>query len=181
MTLDGFAPFVPRVVTRRHGRASQEEPACASSVAEAEPAPEQTPSTLEVASLPAAIVEDDRAEHRDDGSEQKDDARTLAAIREQAINIAGEACARALQLAVARNPLFVARFVDAAIEAAGRGGAKTVRLSPVDAAACHGRTTACVVADESVARGEVIVETADGTVGATMQQRAQILVRSVAG
>ena len=181
MTLDGFVPFVPRVVTRRNGRAAQEEPAGTSLAADAAPAPEQTPSTVEVAPPPAATVEDDRAEHRDDGSAQHDDARTLAAIREQAISIAGEACARALHVAIARNPLFVARFVDDAIEAAGRGGAKTVRLSPVDAAACRGRTTACVVADKSVALGEVIVETVDGTVGATMQQRAQILVRSVAG
>jgi len=102
------------------------------------------------------------------------------AVRDLAIRLAAQACAQALGVAVARNPLFVARFVDAALRAAGRPEASTVRLNPADALACSAAIACDVVADESIERGSVIVDTGDGAVGGALEERALLLVRSAA-
>jgi len=167
MTPDGFAPFVPRVVVVRPQ-------------AQAAPLDPGSDALTEVLSAPDALDVTDAVKHWQEETRCCDEARTAATVRERAIKIAGEACARALRQAIARNPLFVARFVDDAIEAAGSGSGKVVRLSPVDAAACRGRLDMSVVADEGVAPGEVVVGTAHGIVAATIDQRAQLLVRAVA-
>ncbi|HZW73377.1 MAG TPA: hypothetical protein VFF43_07505, partial [Caldimonas sp.] len=86
----------------------------------------------------------------------------------------------ALHEAIVRNPLFVARFVDDAVEAAGRATCKRVRLSPVDAAACNGRIDLDVVADGRIGAGDVIVEAIGGTVEATVGRRARVLARAAA-
>lgn len=170
MLPDGFAPFVPRVVTvRRLALATPLDLECAP-VAEEEvlPAPARIGPTA-----PFEVRDADEPNCR--GEEQ-----SAASVRERAIKIAGEACARALREAIARNPLFVARFVDDALAAAGQGSDKTVRLSPVDAMACSDRLGVSVVADEALALGEVAVETAHGIVTATIEQRAGLLVRAAA-
>jgi hypothetical protein len=180
MTQDGFAPFVPRVViVRPTAQATSLDPG-SNAVTEESASAASAKSVEKFLSAPDAIDRSDPVEHRDDEAKCCGEARTAASVRERAIKIAGEACARALREAIARNPLFVARFVDDAIDAAGRGSGKTVRLSPVDAAACRGRVAVSVVADEGVAPGEVVVETTHGTVAATIDQRAQVLVRAVA-
>ncbi|HET9343300.1 MAG TPA: FliH/SctL family protein [Candidatus Eremiobacteraceae bacterium] len=168
MTADGFAPFVPRVVIAR--RLVQETP------------PELDTDAVEEEVLPELhqIDLEKPAEVRDDEANCRDEARTAASVRERATKIAGEACARALREAIARNPLFVARFVDDAMEVAGQGSGTTVRLSPVDAAACRDRVAASVAADETLASGDVVVETAHGIVSATVDQRARLLARAVA-
>lgn len=180
MTPDGFAPFVPRVVVvRPQAQATPIDPGN-NAVTEESASPALDKPVEEVQSAPVAIAPAVPAEFRNDEAKCCEEAHSAASVRERAIRIAGEACARALREAIARNPLFVARFVDDAIEAAGRGSGKTVRLSPVDAAACRGRVATSVVADEGVAAGEVVVETAHGNVAATIDQRAQLLVRAVA-
>ena len=181
---NGFVPFVPRVVSRRNpGREKREDRAivadleqppagdgaadeaqAVAAVLEAAPAPMEAPRR----SVPAESVAGTCEE------------RYAALIRERAIELAGAACAQALHAAIARNPLFVARFVDDAIEAAGRSSARRVRLSPADAAACGGRIAVDIIADDTMARGEVAVECANGTVGATIDRRAELLVRAIA-
>ena len=101
-------------------------------------------------------------------------------MRERAIEIAGAACARALHEAIARNRLFVARFVDDAIAAAGPSTVHRVRLSPKDAAVCGGRSCVDVVADATVASGEVIVESPAGAVRSTIEERCAVLARAAA-
>ena len=169
MIPDGFAPFVPRVVVvRRQAQATPLD-------AEIAPVAEE-----EVLAATDQIDLSAPAEVRDDEPNCRDEARADASVRERAIKIAGEACARALREAIARNPLFVVRFVDDAIEAAGQGSGKTVRLSPVDARAFRDRVGMSVVADEALAPGEVVVETAHGVVTATIDERAGLLVRAIA-
>ncbi len=166
MIPDGFAPFVPRVaIVRSRAQTATVEP---------------DTSVEEVLPGPDATDRDAVAEFRDEVARSCDETQVAASVRERAIKIAGEACARALREAIARNRLFVARFVDDAIEAAGPGSSRTVRLSPIDAAACQGRLGTSVVADEGVAPGEVVVETEHGKITATVDQRALLLVRAVA-
>ena len=159
MTSDGFAPFVPRVVIVRRQ-------------------PHATPLDLgrEAVTVEEVLPVPDRIDIKAPAEVRDDEAN----CRERAIKIAGEACARALRQAIARNPLFVARFVDDAMEAAGRETSKSVRLSPADAAACRDRVPTSVVADDALAPGEVVVEAAHGIVTATIDERARILVRAVA-
>jgi hypothetical protein len=177
---DVFQPFVPRVVSRRSGCCAIPEDSIR---AGDEPADEPVKAVLVQNATPGATAASDL----DDvtpivGSTEEPcrEASCAARVRERAIELAGEACARALHEAIAKNPLFVARFVDDAIEAAGRTSAKRVRLSPADAAACSGRVAIDVVADETVASGEVVVESANGTAGATIDRRAELLVRAMA-
>jgi hypothetical protein len=106
--------------------------------------------------------------------------RCEARLRDRAIALAGEACARALRVAVARNPLFVARFVDDALSALGAGSAVKVRLHPSDARACAHAVAADIVGDPALERGEVRIESPHGTLGATIAERAVVLVRATA-
>jgi hypothetical protein len=103
-----------------------------------------------------------------------------AAVRACAIRFAAIACARALREAIARNPLFVARFVDDAILAAGRIEGARVRLSPQDAAACADMLACEIIADKALQTGEVRIEKDGCSVGATLQERAALLVRAAA-
>ena len=101
-------------------------------------------------------------------------------VRALAIRLAGEACARALHQAIARNPLFVARFVDDALRAAGGQNGARARVRHEAAAACANRVRCDLASDDALAPGEVVVETASGSVRATLEDRAQILVRAAA-
>ncbi len=99
-------------------------------------------------------------------------ARTLA------IRLAGEACARALKQAIAKNPLFVARFVGDALTAAGLPADATVRLCALDAPVCRAGVAAAIEVDDSLGRGDVIVAACDGTLRAVLDERAALLVRA---
>jgi len=103
-----------------------------------------------------------------------------AAVREEAIRLAGLACARALHEAIARNPLFVTRFVEDALRASGDTSRARVRLRPVEASTCAGAVKCDVVADDALEPGEVVVECDRGTVRATIEERARRLARAAA-
>lgn len=176
---DGFQPFVPRVVS---ARARPE--ACDGGISDVEAA---APGSSSAHGSPETRVDDAPSQrvHADPWESVRsepacDEERCAGLIRGRAIKLAGEACARALREAIARNPLFVARFVDDAIEAGGHASCKRVRLSPSDAAACTGRIAPDIVGDERLEPGEVVVETTGGTVEAAIDCRARLLVRAAA-
>jgi len=109
-----------------------------------------------------------------------DPAGRAAAVREEAVRLAGLACARALHEAIARNPLFVTRFVEDALRASGDTSRARVRLRPVEASTCAGAVKCDVVADDALEPGEVVVECDRGTVRATIEERARRLARAAA-
>jgi flagellar assembly protein FliH len=169
-----FEPFVPRVVSRRDSAASRTGERALPEVPIASSVDEQPPAASICASADA-VVPDSTASAPVPPAIDVD-----ALVRERAIEIAGAACARALHEAIARNRLFVARFVDDAIAAAGRSGTPRVRLSPDDAAACAVRPGIDVIADAAIAPGEVVVESEDTAVRATIEERAALLARAAA-
>jgi flagellar biosynthesis/type III secretory pathway protein FliH len=110
-----------------------------------------------------------------------DDAEEhAAAVRDEAIRFATIAAARALRTALAHDAAALTRYVDDALRACGRVVHSRVRLHPADAALYRPRRDVEIVADASAARGDVSVETDAGTVGATIEDRAALLVRAAA-
>jgi hypothetical protein len=103
-----------------------------------------------------------------------------ARIRATAIRIAAAACARALHYAVDRNPRLVARFVDDALRAAGGPHNAVVRVAPSATSVGAASKEHDFVADSSLNAGDVFVDCAGGTLGATLEERAELLVRAVA-
>ena len=138
---------------------------------------------------PAELAgEEAAAKHPDDEAQpaplpmrcECDPPRGDADVRELAIRLAGIACARALHEAVARNPLFVARFVDDALLAFGDAKHARVRLRLIEAAVCASAVGCDVVADDALAPGEVVVESECGALRASIEARAAHLVRAAA-
>jgi hypothetical protein len=183
MTRPEFEPFVPRCARRPgNGAATVDEraivadQACAGDVA---PADEASPSC-------AAAAEDETAAQAESPGLDAPDAHVhdaaacAQALRETAIRLASHACARALRVAIARNPLFVARFVDDALGALRAKSGACARLHPEDAAACSHLVQCQVIADASLSPGEVIVEGDGSRIHATTDGRAEILVRAIA-
>ena len=183
-----FQPFKPRVVPRAAIRASAESiPASGSTLpdrdtiarivevhAQAVSLEDATPDsncTAEAAYSPA-VADGDHSE-----AQGCDSQRCVATLRDRAIALAAEACALALHEAVARNPLFVRRFVDDALRAAGTVQAKAVRLHPASAAICGGVERE-IIADSALQCGEVVVETDSGSVRAVIEDRAALLARA---
>ncbi|HYK53732.1 MAG TPA: FliH/SctL family protein [Candidatus Eremiobacteraceae bacterium] len=179
-TPDGFQPFVPRVVSRRTRTDVSNVEASNNGRCDGELSPVLDLHASEPSAPASQLPFEPRVEPVRTEPLGCDESRCAKFVREHAIRLAGEACARALHKAIARNPLFVARFVDDAIEAAGRATCKRVRLSPADAASCSGRIALDVVADERLVAGEVVVETTGGTVEATIDRRAVLLARAAA-
>jgi Flagellar assembly protein FliH len=103
-----------------------------------------------------------------------------ACIRAAAIRFAAAACARALRYAVDRNPHLVARFVDEALRAAGIPHNAVVRVAPSVTSAGAASKEHDFVADSSLTPGDVIIDCAAGTLGATLEERAELLVRAAA-
>jgi hypothetical protein len=101
-------------------------------------------------------------------------------MRSSAIRLAASACARALHVAIARNPLFVARFVDDALRAMRTESSPRARLHPRFAIPCAPLIGCELVSDESLEPGEVILEAAGTRLSATLEERALDLVRSIA-
>jgi flagellar biosynthesis/type III secretory pathway protein FliH len=155
---DGFEPFEPR----RISRAPLPEPS-------PDEAPESSPAAPRV---PAE-------EQPEAPSAACDRAACASLVRNQAIQLASAACARALHVAFLRNPFFIARFVDDAIRAAGGEANARVRLRPDAAALCASRVKSEIIADDALSLGEVVAETELGTISATIEERAHTLVRSV--
>jgi hypothetical protein len=163
-----FVPLAPRRLQRAHESACAEienaVPVCAADEQCCEPA---------VHLAPMVAAGPDRA----DAESCDTDA---AVIRATAIRIAAAACARALGYAVNRNPRLVARFVDEALRAAGSPHNAVVRVAPAVTTVGPEAREHDFVADPSLAPGDVFIDCAAGAIGATLRERADILVRAVA-
>jgi hypothetical protein len=109
-----------------------------------------------------------------------DPAACADRLRDEAIRLAATACAQALNVAVARNPMFVARFVDDALRSVRSRAEVRARLHPEIAAACAPLVACDVRPDASLGIGEVVVEADGALVRASIDERALILVRSAA-
>jgi hypothetical protein len=161
---DVFEPFVPRRIERHAVSASDATPAAMLLV------PKPEPPVQGINDSPSAVL----------ATPPRDPLVCSAAVRAMAIRLASAACARALREAVARNPLFVARFVDEALRAAGDPADASVRLSPSDARLCAGFIRCDTIADTGLERGHVIVHAPSGAIEATIDERASTLVRAFA-
>jgi hypothetical protein len=163
---DAFEPFVPRRIERHAVKTSDATPAAARLA----PEREREPPAQRVDEAPAAVH----------APPTRDPLACSAAVRAMAIRLASAACASALREAVARNPLFVARFVDEALRAAGDPLDANVRLNPFDARLCAGFIHCDTIADAGLERGQVIVHAGSGAIEATIDERASTLVRAFA-
>ena len=101
-------------------------------------------------------------------------------LRAEATRFAAIACARALRVSLVENPATIAQFVDDALRACGRVARARLRLHPTDAAAYRPRRDVDVSADAHLERGEIVIETDSGSVGATLEQRALLLAKAAA-
>lgn len=174
---DVFQPFVPRLVSET----APVEPAaaavdvqaratpCAPDVQPDEPASEATlvdvsaePSPPFAAFVQAALEEQDRA----------------AQIRAEAVRLACIATGRILRHAVAFDPAVIVRFVEDAL-ATSHDRAAVASVHPAHAKALAERGVGCR-SDERLQLGEVVVELPSGSIGARLDERAALLVRSTA-
>lgn len=180
---DGFIPFEPRPLARPVEAVAAREPdvqtQAASEVHEGEPdetqiedTPAHAPQAAELATPKCPRC----AEHR---CEREMDA---GLVRAAAISVAASACARALRYAIDRNPRLIARFVDDALAAAGvLSGVTTVRVAAGSAAhVTPDRSPAAITEDAALNPGDVFVISDHGVVGATLEERAHLLVRAAA-
>ena len=150
--------------------------------------PQSPPSLVDAA--PSDDADEMRAVDGDEGAHQQPTAScgcdqrrvecTMDDVRTLAVRLAADACARALGHAVAKNPLFVVRFVNAAIAAAGWPQRAVARLCEHDAEVCRGFLAIDTRPDSTLGPGDVILETDGGSVRATLAERAHLLVRSAA-
>src|SRR5450755_509343 len=101
-------------------------------------------------------------------------------IRTAAIELAAVACARALRYALDRNPRLLARFVDDALRAAGAPMRAIVRVAPTQTSVLADACAHEIVADPALSLGDVFIDCAAGTLGATVDERAALLVRALA-
>ena len=122
-----------------------------------------------------AVHDEPRA--RDEAS--YDEERFRAAVREEAIRFASIAAARALRVALV-DEAAIAKYVDDALRACGHGGRATVRLHPRDARVYRSTHDVDVVGDDSCEVGQVVIELPTGSFGATVDERAALLVRAAA-
>jgi len=166
---NGFVPLTPRRLQRTSGVTIQPEVEPAPDLAECSERVESktgnTDTSLQSLAPGVAHI-----------CPETDEAR----IRAVAIDLAATACARALHYAIDRNPRLVARFVDDALRAAGNPRNAVVRVAPAVTAVGAASRQHDFVADPSLAPGDVSIECAEGTVGATVEERAALLVRGAA-
>ena len=100
-------------------------------------------------------------------------------IREEAIRFASIATARALRTALLDSAALT-HYVDDALRACGRPAPPVVRLHPSDAHAYRPQRDVEIAADVSCDRGEIRIAVAGGEIGATIEERAELLVRAAA-
>jgi len=112
--------------------------------------------------------------------EAEDSEERDAIMRDEAIRFAAIACSRALRESLTHDSASLTRYVDDALRACGRVYHPAVRLHPEEAACYRPQRDVDVVADAALMRGEVIVETETGAIGATIEERAVLLVRAAA-
>jgi len=109
-----------------------------------------------------------------------DEEERLAQIREEAIRFAAIATSRALRSALENDAVALTKYVDDALRACGRFGRARVRLHPADVSHYRPRSDVEVVADDTCACGEVVVETEAGSVRGVIDDRAALLARAAA-
>ena len=112
-----------------------------------------------------------------DAGSRFDEERYAVDMREEAIRFATIATARALRSAL-RDATVLTQYVDDALRACGRPVSSAVRLHPDDAIAYRPQRGVRIVADVSLDRGAIAVDFPDGVVGATVDERAALLVRA---
>jgi hypothetical protein len=177
-----FEPYVPR---RAGPRAGAVGPA-----PDSDRQPVLIQESASVAALPDAEVDPPCTESpgrsdtptvcERDAVRNCDPAACADRLRAEAIRLAASACALALKTAIARNPMFVARFVDDALQALRSRADVRARLHPRTAAACAAMIACEVLPDGSLGDGDVVVEAGGSSVRATIDERSLILVRRVA-
>jgi hypothetical protein len=101
------------------------------------------------------------------------------AVREEAIRFASIATARALRVALL-DAAALTGYVDDALRACGRIVHPIVHLHPADARAYRPQRDVEIVADPELERGEIAVAIGGGSIGATIEERAELLVRAAA-
>jgi hypothetical protein len=166
---DGFVPLTPRRLQRASGVTIQPEVEQAPDLAERSERIEAETGGADASlhSLEPGVAHI---------CPETDEAR----IRALAIDLAATACARALHYAIDRNPRLVARFVDDALRAAGSPRSAVIRVAPAVTVIGVESKQHDFVADPSLAAGDVFIDCAAGTVGATVEERAALLVRGAA-
>jgi len=181
MSDNGFVPFAPRRLCGSSDLKSgaSEDPAAGQRESEprvpvAESGPLVAPDVVEF----ETVIADESA--ADQNIKHICADADAACIRAAAIRFAADACARALHYAVDRNPRLVARFVDEALRAAGSPHNAVVRVAPAATSVGVASKKHDFVADSSLEMGDVFIDSATGTLGATLEERAELLVRAVA-
>jgi len=106
-----------------------------------------------------------------------DEQSIWQATRAEAMRLATIACARALGEAARSNADVIARFVDDAVTASGAAAIARVRLHPDDAGMLPPQPYA-LHPDGDLQRGDVYVENTDGILGASIDARADLLVKA---
>jgi hypothetical protein len=181
-----FVPLTPRRLHRFVEPASALISDAAADDADAHsisPAPEPGPRAIEIADRPVIGPEEFRdtlqsATNPDAARAGTDSDATR--IRAAAIELAAAACERALRYAVDRNPRLLARFVDDALRAAGSPRRAIVRIATSATIAAAESHTYDLVADPELSPGDVFVDCDAGSLGATVGERAERLVRAAA-
>jgi len=105
-------------------------------------------------------------------------AAIAVAARGEAIRLACIATGRILRHALVVDPKIIARFVDDAL-AAACDEAATARVNPAHLPALADQGMRCI-ADERLGFGEVVVDLPAGSIGATVEERAELIVRAAA-
>lgn len=186
MTEPSFLPFVPRPRRQEKTRDVPLDPAAPQVF-------EQTRDELQPEKPPAApkidLSEPQQPEEEQPPADEPDalfsselrsalaQAARRAEIRAEAVRLACLATGRILRHAVAFDPKVVARFVDDAL-AAAQDEQAIVHLNSAHRSALSARGPQ-YVADERAAAGAVAVELAAGDVAATLEQRAELVVRAI--
>lgn len=165
-----FEPLAPRVVTRNGAAA----PVVAVDLSDRPASIEDRRSTID-RRAPLSSTDDPNEARRAKLGENEN----AESIRTAAIRLASIACASALRTAIARNPLFVARFVDEALERFPDRPA-TIFLHPTDAMVVGERPDATIEESPDLSRGDVIVEAWGKRIEGTIDGRAALLVRRAA-
>ncbi|MDQ6779661.1 MAG: hypothetical protein M3Z37_00695 [Candidatus Eremiobacteraeota bacterium] len=174
--LEIFQPFVPRAVSEptpveplTPPAEAAQKPPLAPDLSQHEPTAEQPPSQTPLREPPpfatfvqAALEEHDRAAH----------------IRAEAVRLACIATGRILRHAVVFDPAVIVRFVEDAVAATHDRAAVTC-VHPVHASVVAARGISCR-SDERLAFGEVVVDLPTGSIGASLDERAALIVRATA-
>jgi hypothetical protein len=100
-------------------------------------------------------------------------------IRNEAVRLASIACGRALRHAVVLHPKVIAAFVDDALRSAGTRQVERIRVHSDVAQHVDPRCGPVQIAEE-LSPGDVFIDLNNGSVGATLETRAELLVAAAA-